>query len=601
MKIRDSRRLTGPSLLLDGPGAVIEVDLHGLDPAVAIERWTDEARRLLAALGWSDSALAARAHARGLTLALTAPADALYAATEVNEAAWHAAARALGGEESAAAPRGHGHGDTLEDLAADGDGEPAPEPEVERLARAIAAERSPALAALEAEAARRGVTFLSDDRRVSVGLGAGSRTWPVEELPADPAAVPWAAVHDVPVALVTGTNGKSTTVRLLGAMAKAAGLTAGVTSTDRVTVGDEVVATGDYSGPNGARTVLRDRRVRIAFLELARGGVLRRGLGVPRARAALVTNVANDHLGEFGIFDLPALADVKMVVAKAVGAAGRVVLNADDPLLLERGRARPGVTWFSLDAAHPVVARHVAEGGDAAWLDGDRLVLARGGARDTVTRVAAVPIAFGGSARYNLANALGAIGVAAATGLDLAAMRQGLARFTGSPAENPGRGNLWRLGGVTAIVDFAHNPHGLAALAQMAAALPARRRGLVLGQAGDRDDAALREFAAAAWAMRPDRVFLKEMPAFLRGRAPGEIPALLAAGLMAAGAPSAALEHQPGELEAVRAALGWSADGDVLLLTTHAARDQVIALLESLAASGWAPGRPLPGEVAAGA
>src|SRR5206468_3212752 len=142
---------------------------------------------------------------------------------------------------------------------------------------------------------------------------------------------------DVPTALVTGTNGKTTTVRLLGAIAAAAGRVAGVTSTDRVTVGDQVVAVGDYSGPNGARTVLRDRRVEVAFLELARGGILRRGLAVPRAHVALVTNVANDHLGEFGIFDVPALADTKMVVARAVGPAGRVVLNADDPLLLERG------------------------------------------------------------------------------------------------------------------------------------------------------------------------------------------------------------------------------------------------------------------------
>ena len=601
VRILDSRRLTGPSLLLDGPGAVLEVALHGLDSATAIERWKLEARLRLVALGWNGSALAARAHPAGATLALTAPADALYAATEVNEAAWHAVARALGGDEAAAEARGHGHGDTLEDLAADGDDDPTPEIEIERLRQLIAAERRPELEALEHEAARRGVTFLSDDRRVSVGLGEGSRTWPVEEIPASSSGVPWSEVRDVPVALVTGTNGKSTTVRLLGAMARAAGVVAGVTSTDRVTIGDQVVAEGDYSGPNGARTVLRDRRVQAAILELARGGILRRGLGVPRARVALVTNVANDHLGEFGIFDLAALADVKMVVAKAVGAGGRLVLNADDPLLLERGLPHGGrVTWFTLDPAHAAVARHVAAGHDAALLEEGTLVLARGGRRETLARVAEVPIAFGGAARYNLANALGAIGVAAAMDLPLAAIRSGLTSFSGSAAENPGRGNLWRIAGVTVIVDFAHNPHGLEALAQMAGAIPARRRAIVIGQAGDRDDAAIRAFAAAAWAMKPDRVFIKEMEGFRRGRAEGEVPALIAAGLMSAGASSAALEHSGTEIESVRAALAWAREGDVLLLTTHDSRDAVIGLMESITARGWSPGQPVP-EVAASA
>src|SRR5262249_35276585 len=156
----------------------------------------------------------------------------------------------------------------------------------------------------------------------------------------------------------------STTVRLLGAIVGAAGRIAGVTSTDRVTVGDEVVADGDYSGPNGARSVLRDRRVEVAVLELARGGILRRGLAVPRADVALVTDVANDHRGEYGVHDLGALADAKLVVARAVGADGRVVLNADDPLLVERAaRLAPPVTWFTLDAARPEVVAHARRGG----------------------------------------------------------------------------------------------------------------------------------------------------------------------------------------------------------------------------------------------
>jgi cyanophycin synthetase len=580
MRVLDSRRLTGPNLLLDGPGAVLDVALDGVDPTRAIAAWRAALLPLLAAVGWDDASIAARTHAAGLSLAFSAPAGTLYAATEVNEAAWRAAAQALG------APR--------DDDAA------SQEELVAALRTTIANERQPWFDALAAETRDRGVTLLMDDRRVSVGLGAGSRAWPVEETAEAIGRIPWNEIADVPTVLVTGTNGKTTTVRLLGAIAKAAGLTAGVTSTDHVTIGDEVVATGDYSGPNGARTVLRDRRVEVALLEVARGGILRRGLPVPRAAAALVTNVANDHLGEFGIFDLEALADVKLVVAKAIDSRGCVVLNADDPRLLARGRRLEApVLWFTLDADHPVLAEHLERGGQACVLDGDRLVVRRSPDRREIIEVAAVPLTFGGAARHNVANVLAAIGVAIALGLPDAAIRAGLARFDGGARSNPGRANLWRLGGVTAIVDFAHNPHGLAALAQLAAAHPSKRRGLVLGQAGDRDDESIRDLARTAWSMRPDHVFIKEMDVYLRGRERGVIPALIESELLGGGAEARTLSHWASELDAVRAALAWAKEGDLLVLTTHAQRDEVAALLDQLAASTWAPGQPLPKAIAA--
>ena len=577
MRVLDSRRLTGPSLLLDGPGVILDLALEGAAPDSAIEAWRTALDALLAAIGWRDATVTARSYRDGLNLAFSAPDDTLYAATEVNEAAWREAARMLAGE-------------------------PAIEPfelTVSRLQEAIARERKPWLLTLAREAQARGVTLLSDDRRMSVGLGQGSRAWPTDEAPSVLDRIPWDELFDIPTALVTGTNGKTTTVRLLGAIAHAAGLQAGITSTDRVTVGDDVVATGDYSGPNGARTVLRDRRVEIAMLEVARGGILRRGLGVPRARAALVTNVANDHLGEFGIFDLESLADTKMVVAKAIGPDGSVVLNADDPRLLERGqRLDVPVIWFTLDSAHPVLADHLERGGMACVMDDDMLEVARGHEWREIVPVADVPLTFGGAARHNVANALAAIGVSVALGLPEEAIRRGLLGFESTPAANPGRANVWRLGSVTAIVDFAHNPHGLEALAGMAATMKARRRAIVIGQAGDRDDDAIREFARAAWAMRPDHVFIKEMEIYLRGREREVIPALIERELVQCGARPAGLSRWPSEMEAVRAALEWAKDEDLLLLTTHADRDEVIALLERLVSDGWTPGRPLEPTIA---
>ncbi len=630
MRIHDSRRLTGASLWLDRPGAILDVSPEGIDVARALTVWMEQVEGLRAAVGWDHAPIHIRMHEAGASLAFEAPFDALYAATELNEAAWYAAVAAAGGdpalvggenvpEDAPYAPRA-GASAADADVAADaaasalthtqasppadvaGAGHaPAPPADAVSIAtwlrERVATERSPALTALAAAAERHGVTLLADDEFVSLGLGSGSQTWPIAEFPRDAAAVPWASLHDIPVALVTGTNGKSTTVRLLGAIARAAGITAGITSTDRVTIGDEIVATGDYSGPSGARTVVRDSRVEIAMLELARGGILRRGLAVPRVRAALVTNVDNDHLGEFGIFDVPALADAKLVVAKAVAPGGRVVLNADDRLLLERGRALSGpVLWFTLDPAHPHVQAHIAAGGDAAMLDGETLVLVRGGTRHAVTTVGEVPITFNGVARHNVANALAAIGVASALDLPLTAMNAGLKSFANSPGENPGRANVWELCGLRAIVDYAHNPSGARALAGMVAALPAVRRGLVIGQAGDRSDEAIRAFVGEAWTMHPDRVFVKDMEIFLRGREPGVIPRLIEQAFVDHGARPEQIERHPTEFAAVRAALTWARAGDLLLLMTHAERERVIALLERLRAAGWKPGQPLGSE-----
>src|SRR5262249_3574395 len=160
------------------------------------------------------------------------------------------------------------------------------------------------------------------DDRVTVGLGPGGRSWRERDLPA-PDAIDWSAIHDVPVAYVTGTNGKSTTVRLTAAIAAAAGRVPGLCTSDWIRIGDEIVDKGAYPGPEAPRGVLRDPRIALASLGAARGGFLRRGLPLARVDAACVTNVAADHLGEFGVLDLETLAETKLVVARAVKPGGR--------------------------------------------------------------------------------------------------------------------------------------------------------------------------------------------------------------------------------------------------------------------------------------
>jgi UDP-N-acetylmuramyl tripeptide synthase len=325
--------------------------------------------------------------------------------------------------------------------------------------------------------------------------------------------------------------------------------------------------------------------VETAVLETARGGLLRRGLPVERADVAVVTNIAADHLGEFGVGSLEELAETKLLVARAVGRNGRVVLNADDATLVRASSAvRATIVSFSLESGSPVVGGHLDAGGRAAVLEGDSLVLTGGGPREVLGRVGELPIAAGGAARYNVANALAAAAAAEGLGIAADAIRATLCRFGRDASDNPGRANRYELDGVRVVVDYAHNPHGIAALAGSLEQVSSTRRLVVIGQAGDRDDAAIREMTRAALALRPDRVLAKEMDAYLRGRAPMEVPGIIADELRRAGLPEAAIGTCTGELPAVEEALDWAQPGDLLVLMLHQERSRVEELLRR---RGW--------------
>jgi len=548
----DSRRIPGLNVFGREPGAVLDVKLDGVEAARVVATWKGQALRVLDAVGWTASELRARASGPDLSLFLTAGRDVLYAATEVNELAWACAEGVLAGEQA-----------------------PELSPAIDDVRSSIEAERNPHLLVLEAEAARRGVAFLADDREVSLGMGEGSLAFPVADLP-DPGAVPWTEVRDVPVVMITGTNGKTTTARLLGAIVAAAGRTPGISTTDGLKVGAEAIGSGDYSGPEGARRILRDRRVGTAILETARGGIQRRGLALSRVDAAAITNVAEDHLGEFGTHTLDDVAEVKLVVARALPPGAPLVVGAKDPALLARARA-----------AHGVVARFSLEApdadGDAAWVEDGRIVLRRSGKRRALRPVHEIPATFDGLARHNVENALAASLLAASLSLSDDAIEQGLRSFASGLEENPGRANLLEVSGVKVLLDFAHNPHGMEALVEFARAIPAERRLVVLGQAGDRDDAALRAMARAAWGLAPDLVVVKEMETYLRGRAHGEIPRILEDELRRQGATADQIVHAPSEVDAVARALAWARPGDLLVLPTHSNRREVTELIRSRA------------------
>ncbi len=557
MRIIDSRRLTGPNVIWERPGAVLDVRCD--DPLVdaLTARWSSWAARMLAAVGWEHEETCARPVQGGVSLALSARVDALYAATEVAEWAFEAAAAEL---RQSAPP----------DLDAG----------AQALRDAIAEEHNEALIALKIAAQDAGVAFLSDDDQASVGLGAGSKAWPVGALPA-PGAIAWEQVHDVPVGLVTGTNGKTTTVRLAAAMARAAGAGVGMTSTEWLSVDGEVIDRGDYAGPGGARTVLRDPRVRLAILEAARGGLLRRGLGPRHADAVAITTIAEDHLGDFGSATLDELTDIKWTLTRALRPGGRLVLNADDPILVARAAgddALAPVVWCSLDPSNPVLGQHLEAGGEGFTVVDAHLARITATEVQPLAAVDAVPLTLGGAARHNVTNALMASGLCFALGITREAIAQGLRAM--SPSDNPGRGNLYTLDEVTVLVDFAHNPQAVEAVAQLARALPAQRRALSFGQAGDRTDAQLRELARVGWGIGLDRLFIAQLADYRRGRELGEVPAMLQAELLDRGARPDQVSVHGGELQALDAALRWARPGDLIVQLALADNTAVLRELE---------------------
>jgi cyanophycin synthetase len=353
------------------------------------------------------------------------------------------------------------------------------------------------------------------------------------------------------------------------------------------------LAAGDYSGPTGARQVLRTREATAAIVETARGGILRRGIAVSHANVALVTNVSPDHFGEYGIDDLDGLADTKLAVAGVLRDTDLLVLNADDAQLLakaallgQRLARSPRLAWFAQDADLPQLAAHRTGGGATCGVRAGRLVLNFRGLEHDLGAVRALPLTVDGSAAYNIANLAGAAIAAAALGVAPSAIASVFARFGASAADNFGRMMRFERDGVRILVDYAHNEDGLRGLLRVAEHLRgAGRLGLLLGHAGNRQDAEVQGLARVAAQFHPALVVIKENEGHLRGRAGGEIPRVIHAELRRAGLPEEALPIRMSELEAVRCALEWARPGDVLALPVHsaAARAAVLALL---AASG---------------
>ena len=383
----------------------------------------------------------------------------------------------------------------------------------------------------------------------------------------DPGPQPSVPDPDIPVISVTGTNGKTTTVRLLAHIVRTAGRSVAYSSTDGVYRDDELVEAGDYSGFGGAAMALAQE-----------------------PDVAVVTNVSADHLDLHGIHTLDQLAEVKATITRITRPGGWDVLNADDPRVLSMRRGSSGHVWlFSLDSDHPAIRTALAEGGRAITvLDGRMTVLERSTARPLV-RLEDVPVTIAGISSPNIQNAMAAAAAALAIDLPERAVARGLRSFVLDPERNPGRANLFSLDDRVIVVDYAHNEAGMMGLTEICRGLCARGRQvwMAICAAGDRRDDIIHAFAYRA-ARGTDHIAVAELPQYLRGRDPHELVERLRAGAIDGGATEVPVF--PDEVHALEWMTRGSSPGDVVAVTALGQRPEIFAWLEEHGAERLGPG-----------
>ena len=368
----------------------------------------------------------------------------------------------------------------------------------------------------------------------------------------------------IPIVAVTGTNGKTTTVRLISHLLAQQGWCVGMTNTDGVYVDGHCIDTGDCSGPKSAKNVLHHPDVDAAVLETARGGILREGLAFDKCDVAVVTNVGSgDHLGLNYITTVDELAVLKRVIVQNVAPKGMAVLNAADPVVAAMAAKTKGaVTFFALDQFHPVMATHRAQGHAVVYVDQGQMVAAKG-AEKHYLNLSDIPVTLGGAIGFQVENVMASVAAVWALGLDWDTLRAGLASFSSENDNAQGRFNVFNYKGATVIADYGHNPDAMAALVQAVQAMPASRRSVVISGPGDRRDEDIRQITQILGDAFEEVVMYEDQ--CQRGRSDGEVMALLREGLVGAKKATQRSEIY-GEFLAIDTALSHLQAGELCLV-----------------------------------
>jgi cyanophycin synthetase len=368
----------------------------------------------------------------------------------------------------------------------------------------------------------------------------------------------------VPVIAVTGTNGKTTTTRLIAHIVKNSGLNVGFTTTEGIYIGNSLIQPGDNTGPVSAQLVLKDPTVEIAVLETARGGIIRAGLGFDRCDIGVVMNVTVDHLGLKDIETIEDMARVKAVVPRAVGRSGHAVLNADDELVYAMRADTPGrVALFSMEEENPHIVEHTQEGGIACVFENGYVTLLKGRWKVRVEKVINIPLTYGGRAAFMIQNVLAATLAAYLQSISIEDIRVGLTTFVPSVAQTPGRLNLIEMGGFTVLIDFAHNPAGMEALQRFISKFPNKTKTGVIGGTGDRRDDDLRLYGRIAAQMFTNVIVREDDDR--RGRPPGDSTRFVIEGVRSVN-PDMPVREIGDAPEAIHYALGHARKGELVVI-----------------------------------
>ena len=519
-------RITGKHSLVSETGAAIWLD-DVAEKEVIVTRIKEGARRLQLA---AEPKI--HLHKHGMVVAIEAPTDLLYTACELLE--W----------------------------ASD------PLAEFDRVEQEYQQEKNIAWRQLKSWAVKNMVPHLEDEDGFTLGLGRYSRTWPLQQLP-EIGTLSKDSFGGIPCVYITGTNGKTTSSRLLAKIARTAGYSDGLTSSDGVLVGGEWVERGDWTGPGAARMVLRHPEVDFAVLETARGGLMRRGLVLCDVNAAAVTNVSDDHLGHWGLHTVEDMALAKLTVALGIRKGGTLILNADCAALVAAWekvkRTDIKVLWFSSKTKKDV------------FLDGDWIVHRE---RGEIISIQEIPLTLNGTAIHNVENAMVAIGLACELGISIDAIQKGLKSLYPTPESSRGRSNWYRINGADIILDFAHNPDGVKRLVEVGHRWNAKRTIIFLGQASDRSDAQIYSLAREAARLQADRYIIKELPEHAYGEDPRKVVEQIQAYLIEEGIQVDNISCFSNELLAVQHVLLDLQEEDLVLLIIHENLDAVLELLK---------------------
>ncbi len=371
--------------------------------------------------------------------------------------------------------------------------------------------------------------------------------------------------HSIPIISVTGTNGKTTTTRMLGKMIKNSGIMVGMTTTGGIYIGDELILKGDTTGPKSAQTVLMDQRVEAAVLETARGGIVNRGLGYDMADVGIITNVADDHLGIDGINTLEEMAHVKGLVVEAVKKEGWAILNADDPYTPEITKGvRCNLIYYGMDYFNPLMVAHIKNGGTAVYVKKDFLYLYDGKIEHGLLAVKEIAASYGGLLKHNIQNSMAAVAGAYGIGLSTKVIVQTLKEFNTDVINNPGRFNLFDFSSFKVIIDYGHNIDGYSNVLDALKGMKSGRLVGIIGVPGDRTDINILKLGELSGKYF-DQVYIKE-DKDSRGRSVEEVARLLKKGCTMAGMAEEKIIIELCEVQALEMAMNNACEGDIIIV-----------------------------------